>query len=106
MLGLPRRECVPQPRNGAVDHLLGHAGTSGGAELWQLRKDAYGRLKVQSQPPQTPDEEGLRAVERQLCDAVTALRMEEFPARPERSRCDRCQFSTFCPAQVSGSVLS
>ena len=79
---------------------------SGGAELWQLRKETRGELKVQEQKPQVPDEEGLRPVERQLMQAATALRLEEFPARPERSRCERCQFATFCPAQVAGSVLS
>ena len=92
--------------HGAVDHLLDGPAGSGGAELWQLRKDVRGQLKVQEQLPQQPDEEGLRPVERQLMQAATALRLEEFPARPERSRCERCQFATFCPAQVSGSVLS
>ena len=92
--------------HGAVDHLVEGAATSGGAELWQLRKEVRGELKVQQQKPQSPDEEGLRPVERQLMRAATALRLEEFPARPERSRCERCQFATFCPAQVAGSVLS
>ncbi len=91
--------------HGAVDDLVAGA-TSGGAELWQLRKDVKGELKVQEQKPQVPDEDGLRPVERQLIRAVTALRLEEFPARPERTRCERCQFATFCPAQVAGSVLS
>ncbi len=91
--------------HGGVDDLVADA-TSGGAELWQLRKDTRGELKVQEQKPQVPDEEGLRPVERQLVRAATALRLEEFPALPERSRCERCQFATFCPAQVAGSVLS
>jgi superfamily I DNA/RNA helicase/RecB family exonuclease len=92
--------------HGAVDHLVGGSATSGGAELWQLRKETKGELKVQEQKPQPTDDEGLRPVERQLMQAATALRLEEFPARPERSRCERCQFATFCPAQVAGSVLS
>ena len=92
--------------HGAVDDLLEGTGASGGAELWQLRKESRGELKVQQQRPQVPDEEGLRPVERQLMQAAAALRHEEFPARPERSRCERCQFATFCPAQVAGSVLS
>ena len=92
--------------HGAVDHLVEGVASSGGAELWQLRKDVRGELKVQQQKPQSPDEEGLRPVERQLIRAATALRLEEFPARPERSRCERCQFATFCPAQGAGSVLS
>jgi len=92
--------------NGAVDDLVGEAATSGGAELWQLRMDVRGVLKIQGQKPQRPDAEGLRAVERQLTQAAAALRLEDFPARPERTRCERCQFATFCPAQVAGSVLS
>ena len=68
--------------HGAVDDLVDGTATSGGAELWQLRKETRGRLKVQEQQPQSPDEEGLRPVERQLIQAVTALRSEEFPARP------------------------
>ncbi len=102
------------PQLGLYQHAVDHGGvedlvadaTSGGAELWQLRKDVKGELKVQEQKPQVPDDEGLRPVERQLIRAATALRLEEFPARPERSRCERCQFATFCPAQVAGSVLS
>ena len=92
--------------HGAVDDLVDGTATSGGAELWQLRKDVKGQLKVQEQKPQPEDDEGLRPVERQLMQAASALRLEEFPARPERTRCERCQFSTFCPAQVAGSVLS
>ena len=92
--------------HGAVDELVGGEASSGGAELWQLRKETRGELKVQEQKPQVPDDEGLRPVERQLMRAATALRLEEFPARPERTRCERCQFATFCPAQVAGSVLS
>lgn len=92
--------------HGAVDGLLDEPGGSGGAELWQLRKESRGQLKVQHQQPQSPDDEGVLPVERQLMQAARALRLEEFPARPERSRCERCQFATFCPAQVPGSVLS
>jgi RecB family exonuclease len=91
--------------HGAVEDLAPGA-EAGGAELWQLRHDTRGRLKVQHQAPQQPDAEGVLPVELQLTDAVAALRAEEFPARPERARCQRCQFSSFCPAQVPGSVLS
>jgi RecB family exonuclease len=91
--------------HGAVDDLLEGA-TSGGAELWQLRMETRGELKVQEQRPQQPDDDGVRPVERQLMQAAAALRGEDFPARPERTRCQRCQFATFCPAQVAGSVLS
>jgi ATP-dependent exoDNAse (exonuclease V) beta subunit len=92
--------------HGAVDHLVEGEAVSGGAELWQLRKEVRAQLKVQQQPPQSPGEDGLLPVQRQLMLAASAIRGEEFPARPERSRCERCQFSVFCPAQVSGSVLS
>ena len=94
--------------HGAVDAIVEGPGeaASGGAELWQLRKEVRGALKVQQQPPQEPDDEGVRPIDRQLMGAAAAIRLEEFPARPERARCDRCQFVTLCPAQVSGSVLS
>ena len=90
---------------GGVDEVLGDAAEAGGAELWQLRKDSGGVLKVQRQPPQAPDEEGLRPIERQLMEAARALREEEFPARPERARCERCQFQVLCPAHTSGPAL-
>ena len=65
-----------------------------------------GELKVQEQEPQVPDEDGLLPVERQLIQAATALRDEEFPARPGEPGASAAQFVPFCPAQVSGSVLS
>ncbi|MCW2819182.1 MAG: ATP-dependent helicase [Marmoricola sp.] len=91
--------------HGALDSVAGTAVTSGGAELWQLRKDVRGRLKVQAQPPQEPDGTGVLPVQLQLTQAAAALRQESFPAQPS-SRCDRCQFVPLCPAHVSGSVLS
>jgi hypothetical protein len=99
----PEAELVPDVVH--EDHQLVDRSRAG-AELWQLRKETRGELKVQEQKPQPPDDEGIRPVERQLMQAASALRLEEFPARPERSRCERCQFATFCPAQVAGSVLS
>ncbi|HET7350791.1 MAG TPA: PD-(D/E)XK nuclease family protein, partial [Marmoricola sp.] len=93
--------------HGAVDELTGAPAAAGGAELWQLRKESRGQLKVQSQPPQQPDEHGVLPVERQLMAAAAALRDEVFEARPvDSSLCERCEFTRFCPAQNAGSVLS
>jgi ATP-dependent exoDNAse (exonuclease V) beta subunit len=92
--------------HGAVDDRLGQPATSGGAELWQLRKESRGKLKVQSQPPQERGEDGLLAIERQLGAAAAALRKEEFEARPDPTVCERCDFVSFCPAKSAGSVLS
>jgi RecB family exonuclease len=101
-------------QHGAVDDLLPAeavrdaatgSGVPGGAELWQLRHQAYGKLKVQPQAPQEPDDDGQRPVERQLADAVAVVRDESFPTRPG-DHCKRCDFATMCPAQVSGTVLT
>ncbi|MFT3872722.1 MAG: ATP-dependent DNA helicase [Nocardioides sp.] len=78
---------------------------AGGAELWQLRQELRTGMRVQVQPPQAPDEEGVRMVERQLMDAVGRLRTEDFPTRPG-SHCDYCTFARFCPALSSGTALS
>ncbi len=99
--------------HGAVDSLLAEAGIeatpgaveSGGAELWQLRHEVRKQLKVQHQAPQTPDEQGLRPIERQLMSAAAALRSESFPARPG-GHCEHCDFQRLCPAQNSETVLS
>ena len=91
--------------HGALDDLTDGPGVAGGAELWQLRKESRGQLKVQAQAPQTGDENDVLPVEHQLVRAVSALRAEEFPAQPS-GLCDRCDFVAFCPAHVSGSVLS
>ncbi|MFA6298594.1 MAG: ATP-dependent DNA helicase [Nocardioides sp.] len=78
---------------------------SGGAELWQLRHEAYRKLKVQRQEPQERDESGVRPIERQLMGAVAAIRGEAFPARPG-GHCDYCDFHSLCPSKHSGTVLS
>ena len=93
--------------HGGVDPLLpeGVEPVSGGAELWQLRKDRFGKLKVQRQDVQQPDDAGVRPIELQLMSAASAIRDEQFPARPG-TYCDRCDFSSMCPAQTAGTVLS
>ncbi len=93
-----------------ADEGLGDEGTSGralagGAELWQLRLEVRGGLRVQRQEPQEPDEQGVRPIEHQLMEAVSLVRDEEFPARPG-THCTYCDFARFCPATTSGTVLS
>lgn len=88
--------------SGAADELVGRPATSGGAELVQLRL-GDDLPKVQHQPPTSGD--GPRLVEEQLELAVSALRAEEFAARPG-THCERCTFWAVCPAKASGTVLS
>ncbi|WP_395692312.1 ATP-dependent helicase [Nocardioides sp.] len=90
--------------HGALDDVAPGA-EPGGAELWQLRHEAYRKLKVQRQEPQEPGEDGVRPIERQLMAAARAVRQESFPARPG-GHCDHCDFHALCPAQTSGTVLS
>ncbi|WP_181641927.1 RecB family exonuclease, partial [Nocardioides massiliensis] len=90
--------------HGAVDDLHPDARV-GVAELVQLRKETRGQVKVQGLPPQQPDDDGTRAVERQLVQAVERVRSEEFPARPSKA-CDHCAFIRMCPATGAGTVLS
>ncbi len=90
--------------NGAVRESTG-SDTVGGAELWQLRHEAYKSLKVQVQEPQVPDDTGRRPIELQVMAAARAVREEAFPARPG-SHCDHCDFESLCPAKNSGTVLS
>jgi superfamily I DNA/RNA helicase/RecB family exonuclease len=94
----------------AVEHdgfaeVVGPGARAGGAELWQLRKDAKGGLKVQAQPPQQPGESGHLPVEEQLMEAVRTVRSEALEVRPGKA-CDHCDFQLLCPAQQSGTVLS
>jgi superfamily I DNA/RNA helicase/RecB family exonuclease len=88
--------------HGAADELVGHAATSGGAELVQLRIGDE-LPKVQLQP--APAAGQPRLIEAQLEQAVAALRAEEFVARPG-SHCDRCTFQAICPTKAAGTVLS
>jgi RecB family exonuclease len=90
----------------AVEHgaLPGHT-EAGGAELWQLRQEVGGGMRVQAQDVQDVDTDGLRIIDRQLMEAARRLRIEEFPARPG-THCDHCAFERFCPARTAGTVLS
>ena len=88
--------------SGAADELLGRPATSGGAELVQLRL-GDDLPKVQHQAPAAGD--GPRLVEQQLEQAASAMRAEEFAARPG-THCERCTFWAVCPAKASGTVLS
>ena len=92
-------------RHGAVDDLVDGPAEPGGAELIQLRKSVRGLAKVQDQPPQQPDVEGVLPIERQLMEAAQAVRAEEFEARPG-DHCDHCSFIAICPAKGAGTVLS
>ncbi len=91
--------------NGAADELVGRRVRAGGAELVQLRKEVRGQVKVQTQAPQEPDEEGLRVVERQLMHAAAVVRGETFTAVAGK-HCDHCRFQATCPVKGAGTVLS
>ena len=92
--------------SGAFDDLCGAGSCSGGAELVQLRVDKGGFPQVQSQPPQTPDENGRKPVEVQLAAAASVVRAEDFAATVN-SYCTRCDFAALCPSQQrSGTVVS
>jgi RecB family exonuclease len=91
--------------HGAVDDLLGRRAEPGGAELVQLRKSVRGAAKVQTQDPQEPGEDGHTSIERQLMQAVRAVRSEEFEARAG-DHCTRCAFQVTCPVRGAGTVLS
>jgi superfamily I DNA/RNA helicase/RecB family exonuclease len=88
---------------GALDHLLDEPGVPGGAELWQLRKETRGTLKVQRQDPLEPGAD--RPIEQQLAEAAAVIRAEVFPTKPGQ-QCDRCDFRLMCPALNSQTVLS
>jgi superfamily I DNA/RNA helicase/RecB family exonuclease len=89
--------------HGAADEAAGRRVTSGGAELVQLRVGSD-LPKVQLQSPQS-GAGAARLVEEQLMQAASALRAEEFVARPG-GHCDRCTFQALCPSKAAGSVLS
>jgi RecB family exonuclease len=77
----------------------------GGAELWQLRQEVGGAMRVQPQAVQEPGADGVRVIDRQLMEAARRLRTEEFPAR-SGAHCAYCAFERFCPALTAGTVIS
>lgn len=89
---------------GAFAEFVGSDAEPGGAELWHVRKDNRGKLKVQRQEPQQPEEDGQTVIERQLVDAARTIADESFEARPG-DYCERCQFARMCPATQSATVL-
>ncbi len=92
--------------SGGVDELVSpEPAFSGGAELWQLRREPGAPVKVQRQDVQVPDESGSRPIEIQLMTAVAAIRDESFPARPGE-QCQHCDLVPLCPAHTAGTVLS
>jgi len=90
--------------HGAADERVGHQVVSGGAELVQLRH-GEAEPKVQTQPPQPADPEGLTKVQRQLLLAIDTMQQEDFVARPG-THCRYCSFHAICPTKTSGTVLS
>ena len=66
---------------------------------------ARGKVKVQTQPPQEPDDDGHKPIEAQLMSAVQAIRAEQFPAKAG-DHCDRCTFKALCPVKGGGNVLA
>ncbi len=90
---------------GAFREALGRDADPGGAELVQLRKEVGGRVKVQEQAPQQPDESGRRVVEVQIETALRRVRDEDFPA-VDGTHCRYCAFTLLCPTKTSGTVMS
>jgi RecB family exonuclease len=75
--------------------------TPGGAELVQLRQEAYGSVKVQPQAALEPGDDWVDV----LVGGVAAnIRAEAFPARPNDG-CKTCKFRTSCPARDEGGQV-
>ena len=74
------------------------AGPPGGAELVQLRKSAYGKVKVQRQTALAPTDSWADEL---VAEVARGIRGEVFPARPN-DLCDRCPYRTSCPAHDAG----
>ncbi|WP_130493353.1 ATP-dependent helicase [Motilibacter rhizosphaerae] len=74
----------------------------GGAELVHLRLESAGSVKVQSQAPLQPaDDGGPSWAEELVADAAGAVRAERFAPTPGE-QCSRCSFRRACPAQPEG----
>ena len=93
--------------HGAADELVGPPAPSPGAPSWSscARRPAA-TPRCSARRPQAAGRDRRRAVERQLIDAVGAVRDEEFPA-PRRARtASTATSSALCPAKSAGTVLS
>jgi len=94
---------------GALDPALPDAAARpaepGGAELVHLRLESRGKVSVQHQPPPVLGDDGTYPVEERLMTVAKALRGEEFSA-VRGKHCDFCAFTSLCPTQQSGTVLS
>lgn len=88
-------------RAGAFTEL--NDGPPGGAELVQLRQEAYGKVKVQPQDPLPAGDRPTWADEL-VHGVASGVRAETFPARPN-DRCPRCPFRTSCPASDAGGQV-
>jgi superfamily I DNA/RNA helicase/RecB family exonuclease len=75
--------------------------TPGGAELLQLRDALKSGARVQPQEPLGADDEW---VEELVGGIATAIREENFPARPNEN-CDRCKFRSSCPSRDEGGQV-
>jgi RecB family exonuclease len=93
--------------HGAVDALVPDRAPlePGGAELVQLRHEVKGNVKVQTQPPLAPGEDGTTFIQAHLAEAVQRLRAEDFPAIAG-DHCKDCGFLPICPVKGAGTVLS
>jgi superfamily I DNA/RNA helicase/RecB family exonuclease len=75
--------------------------TPGGAELWQLRREVRGKLKVQQQPALEPGDPWATDM---ITGIAAEIRAESFPARPNE-RCGNCRFRTSCPSHDDGGQV-
>ena len=90
-------------REGAFADVAGEDAPIGGAELVWLRNERKGGLpQVQCQDP-LPDGEDTW-VHALLDGTATAIRAEQYPARPDDD-CDRCPFRGCCPAHAAGGQV-
>jgi ATP-dependent exoDNAse (exonuclease V) beta subunit len=90
---------------GAFSAVVGTTAKSGGAELVQLRSDAEGMPKVQSQlPPAARATDSARPVESALQTAVIVLCREQIVATGN-AHCAHCEFVRQCPAADRGGDL-
>jgi superfamily I DNA/RNA helicase/RecB family exonuclease len=89
---------------GALDRLVGHQVSSGGAELVQLALlDGGPDAVVQAQPAHQEHGDERAVLRDELAKAAALVRAENFPARVGQ-HCRDCAFVAICPAKSAGSV--